>query len=401
MRDDLQDMIKMSNAAGCDPRLVQGGGGNTSVKTGNGRRMYIKASGTSLAEMEEGLGYRLVEVEPTAAMLEDPELAALPVADREHEVLRRLLASCVEEGEGRPSVETSLHAVLGRCVLHTHPSVVNGLLSAVDGRDALRELFGGWHPPYLYVPFTNPGYELAVLMHRKVSRYREQYGKLPQVIFLENHGLFVSVDDPDVAMSITLSIFGEIEAAWQRRMAELGRRSVAALTEEGAAEAVQRISAGLGQAFGEILERPVQVRHSFRRPVEVFMSLPNAEELAGTAPVMPDQEVYCKGPALWLELPPDVEEIQDAAAGLVKQNQAGTDTPRCVVADGVGLFAVGASDKLADSALATMGAMLETLTVAGCFGGARGMKAENVEFLRDWEVVKYREELVSDSGKKT
>jgi len=126
-----------------------------------------------------------------------------------------------------------------------------------------------------------------------------------------------------------------------------------------------------------------------------------AEELAGTAPVMPDQEVYCKGPALWLELPPDVEEIQDAAAGLVKQNQAGTDTPRCVVADGVGLFAVGASDKLADSALATMGAMLETLTVAGCFGGARGLKAENLEFLRHWEVVKYREELVSDSGKKT
>ena len=61
MDKDLQDLIRMSNEVGSDPDLVQGGGGNTSVKTPDGR-MYVKASGTALGEMSEEAGYRLVDV---------------------------------------------------------------------------------------------------------------------------------------------------------------------------------------------------------------------------------------------------------------------------------------------------------------------------------------------------
>ena len=42
----LAELIKISNATGKDPTLVQGGGGNTSAKTDDGKFMYIKASGT-------------------------------------------------------------------------------------------------------------------------------------------------------------------------------------------------------------------------------------------------------------------------------------------------------------------------------------------------------------------
>jgi hypothetical protein len=74
---DLADMLKVSHDVGRDPRLVQGGGGNTSVKTDGGARMYVKASGTALGDMEEGRGYRLVDVAQCVGILEDEEIKAL------------------------------------------------------------------------------------------------------------------------------------------------------------------------------------------------------------------------------------------------------------------------------------------------------------------------------------
>ena len=53
MDEALRDLITISRAVGGDPSLVQGGGGNTSVKTAGGRFMYVKASGTALKDMDE------------------------------------------------------------------------------------------------------------------------------------------------------------------------------------------------------------------------------------------------------------------------------------------------------------------------------------------------------------
>ncbi|MHC4326164.1 MAG: hypothetical protein ACYSUX_17985 [Planctomycetota bacterium] len=53
----LAELIKISNETGIDPTLVQGGGGNTSVKTADGKYMYIKASGTALKDMNQKQGW--------------------------------------------------------------------------------------------------------------------------------------------------------------------------------------------------------------------------------------------------------------------------------------------------------------------------------------------------------
>ena len=54
----LSELIKISNAVGRNAALVQGGGGNTSVKTADGKYMYIKASGTALKDMNGKHGWR-------------------------------------------------------------------------------------------------------------------------------------------------------------------------------------------------------------------------------------------------------------------------------------------------------------------------------------------------------
>src|SRR6185295_8207876 len=59
----LRDLVHISRAVGADPDLVQGGGGNTSVKTRDGRRMFVKASGTALAAMDAGRGWAELDLE--------------------------------------------------------------------------------------------------------------------------------------------------------------------------------------------------------------------------------------------------------------------------------------------------------------------------------------------------
>ena len=48
MNEELRELVKISNAVGSDSSLVLGGFGNTSVKTADGKFMYIKQSGTAL-----------------------------------------------------------------------------------------------------------------------------------------------------------------------------------------------------------------------------------------------------------------------------------------------------------------------------------------------------------------
>ncbi len=100
MNKALADLIKISNVTGKDPTLVQGGGGNTSVKTGDGKYMYIKASGTALKDMGKTRGWRRMRLEPVLSIIGDKSLARLEPDKREPEVVDRLLLACDDKVKG-------------------------------------------------------------------------------------------------------------------------------------------------------------------------------------------------------------------------------------------------------------------------------------------------------------
>ena len=396
MDKNLRDMIDMSRTAGADNRLVQAGGGNTSVKTDGERLMYVKASGTSLAEMEEGQGYRTVDVEQCRTMLDDDELQSMEAVRREEEVANRLKACCADDNPGRPSVETSLHALLGHCVLHTHPSVVNGLLCAREGRKALRDLFGDLDCPYLYVPYVDPGYPLAVRLAHEIDEYKSQHGHVPTITFLENHGLFASADGPEEALELTRFIFGSIESEWRRRTSQ---RDIRSRPPSGTKmRTVRQICAGMRRAYAEMWGSPVLVQFSENKPVKSFLMQSEAKDLIQANPLMPDQVVYCKKMPIWLD---QCAQRQDCVTETQKAVHAafdGESTPRCIVADGLGLFAAAPDVGTVKAALATMEATLETLSVASHFGGPRGMSDEAVAYIRDWEVEKFRQKVAGGAA---
>ena len=396
MDQNLRDMIDMSRTAGADNRLVQAGGGNTSVKTDGESLMYVKASGTSLAEMQEGQGYRKVDVQQCRAMLDDDKLQTMEPVPREQEVARRLKECCVDDNPGRPSVETSLHALLGHCVLHTHPSVVNGLLCAENGQETLQQLFGDLAPPYLYVPYVDPGYPLAVRLAREIDEFKAQYGEVPEVTFLENHGLFASAEGPKEALELTRWVFRSIESKWQERASE---RDIRSLPPSGTKmRTIRQICAGMRKEYADLWDKPVLVQFSENKPVKTFLMQPDAEELLQANSLMPDQVVYCKKMPIWLDQCVQRENCVQAIRETIRAAEDGESTPRCLVADGLGLFAAAPEPGSVKAAMATMEATLETLSVASCFGGPRGMSDDAVAYIREWEVEKFRQKLVAAGG---
>jgi len=148
----LQELIEISRAVGDDPDLVQGGGGNTSVKATDGETMFVKASGTALGDMDETRGWARLDLAAARHVLDDAALRKMTSARRESEVLRLLEASVVEPAGARPSVESSLHALLDRVVIHTHPIGLDALLCSRRSAAAAAKLLDGKVPRPLHVP---------------------------------------------------------------------------------------------------------------------------------------------------------------------------------------------------------------------------------------------------------
>jgi rhamnose utilization protein RhaD (predicted bifunctional aldolase and dehydrogenase) len=154
----LRDLIRISDATGKDPALVQGGGGNTSVKTDDGKYMFIKASGSALKDMNAEHGWRRLRLDKVIEIVKDKQLAKLPAQTREQEIVNRLLLACDDKiaSDVRPSIETPLHAILGKCVIHLHPVAVLSYACAKNGQREIEKLFKGEKYPPLWIPYVMP-----------------------------------------------------------------------------------------------------------------------------------------------------------------------------------------------------------------------------------------------------
>ncbi len=187
MSDDLQELETLSSALGADTSLVQGPGGNTSVKTADGT-LWVKASGTWLSEA----GRRAIFV-PVR------HREALAAIERGEE---NLPAEAIGAGgpEGlRPSVETTLHALMPhRVVAHTH--AVNTIATAVrrDAESMLTEKLDGL--AWAFVPYCRPGLPLTQQVAAVLA------GSPADVLVLGNHGLVVGADDAEAASALTREV---------------------------------------------------------------------------------------------------------------------------------------------------------------------------------------------------
>ncbi|MBN2581523.1 MAG: class II aldolase, partial [Planctomycetes bacterium] len=161
---DIKHLVDISRDVGSDDRLVQAGGGNTSVKSADGKSMHIKASGTGLRDMSPDRGYVTMTLPPLLELLHDEKPRKMNDAQREPYVLRTMYDAVVggPDPAARPSCEATLHAMLRRYVVHIHPVSVNGVLCSVKSKQLCEELARRGKFTMVWIPYTNPGHPLAV-----------------------------------------------------------------------------------------------------------------------------------------------------------------------------------------------------------------------------------------------
>ena len=369
----LTELIKISRRVGRDPHLTCGASGNTSVKTDDGKFMFVKASGTALADMSAKRGWCKINLQKVLRwgmpygreIIKDKKLSKLSSKKREIEIAGRLLAAC-EDKKYQPSIESNLHAFLDKCVIHLHPTVVGAFINSKNGKAELEKMFGGENLAPLFVSYANPGYCLAKKIAKLTFQYQKKYKHLPQILFLEKHGLFVSAQSSKKALQLVLKVIKRCG----KKLTCPGSKKIKKPAGQTVRDAKQAIREAFFAATGE--KKPVHFFHN--KIISTFADRTDTGRLLKAGPLNPNEIIYCNGPAIW------VENLQkEKIVFHLKKKKP----PIAFLVKNIGLFVVG-SKRTASTAEQVVLDSLFTRYNARRLGGIVALTKSEQNFIRNY-----------------
>ena len=351
----LQQITELSHRFGTSDYL-HGGGGNTSVK--NDITIWIKPSGVALSSlkadsflaMDRKILSEIYEIESGAHG-----------AEREVLVKDKMAAAVLSKTTARASVETPLHNSLeARFVVHTHPALVNGMTCSKHGSSACEKLF----TDALWLGYLDPGYELCMEVRRQVQKYKADRGIEPEVIFIQNHGVFVAADEPERICSIYENIMGRLRDHYAAKKVEIELYIKSGPSKDQLKNANNKI-------------------YQAMQDDKLCIASSGEFEMAN-GPVSPDHIVYAKSYALDEEPTPQTVQAFKEKHGYY---------PRVMVFDNA-VFGIGETEKQAALVLAFAqdGALVKQLAEA--FGEIEYMTDNQREFIENWEAESYRSNMI-------
>ena len=389
----IEDLIAISRKFGQDSRFVIAGGGNTSYKDEN--RLWVKASGHTLATITED-GFAVLD----RALLNEMGEKAYneDTAIREEQVKNDLSVACITK-DRRPSVETSLHNCMGFAfVVHLHPTLVNGLMCSVNAEAACKEIF----PDALYIEYTDPGYTLFKKVYDRIKAYKAEKGKEPQVIFLQNHGIFVGGDTTAEIEGIYSEVLGKLEA----KVAALPEGDTAVSeTVTDVVPAIRQMLSRSGRGFKTLKVTKNALVDFFIDGCSVT-STGSVTDCPGKSgfdkiakPFTPDIIVYCKSSYIFIEAESDEEILKQAEEEIEAFVSGKGYTPKVLLIKGIGLIAVGDSSRNAQIITDVFTDAMKIAFYAQSFGGEHPMERAWIDFIDNWEVENYRRKVASSASK--
>ena len=194
MNSEFKNLLQLSETVGSDSALVQAAGGNTSVVIDD--TLWIKASGTWL--MNANTSDIMVPVQLR------PLLEAIDNTDPSAERAQSFIDQNKNPGGLRPSIETTVHAVLPqRVVVHVHCIHTIAIAVRTDAKQVLKSKLAGFH--WVYVPYHRPGLPLSQAIAKELSKQTD-------VVILGNHGLVVAADTVAEAEALLNSVCNALAA---------------------------------------------------------------------------------------------------------------------------------------------------------------------------------------------
>jgi NAD(P)-dependent dehydrogenase (short-subunit alcohol dehydrogenase family)/rhamnose utilization protein RhaD (predicted bifunctional aldolase and dehydrogenase) len=358
----LNIIAELSRLYGSDPRFVLAGGGNTSYKDEG--HLYIKPSGIALADMAEKDFVKLDRQKVREIFSIVPPVDA---NERETFVKKVMDNAVCHDSSGRPSVEAPLHEAMDTTfVVHLHPAYVNGMTCGIDGKKRCGELF----PGSLWIEYVDPGYSLAVYVQKEIVKFAEENKCQPEIIFIQNHGVFVGADNLDGIKRHYSNIMGKLEAVYKEK-------SVATTIEAG------------DRDTGTVLALSPKLRSWLSTDNSRLTVKSSAPFNLTQGPLTPDHIVYAKSFSLVNDSPDHVS--------IARFTEKNGYRPLVVSVPKKAVFYAAKSlrDAKTVELLTRDAALVQQLTHA--FGGPNYLPEKSYKFIENWEVESYRKK-VSSSG---
>ena len=328
---------QLSAKLGRNLDLVQAGGGNTSLKDGG--TLWVKASGKWLIRaMDEEM------------FLPIPLAGIFRRLDEDREYTGEFITA--DGAALRPSVETSMHAVLPhRVVVHVHSVRTIAWAVREDAPEALRDRLAGLR--WEWVPYVHPGLILGKEIRARLNTH-------PDVLVLGNHGLIVAADDCDSA---------------ERLLEDVERRLDCPVRAAPGAD--------LKALAGMV---PAGFRIAPDEEVHALATDPFSIEAAGLGTLYPDQCVYL-GPGVAI-----LDADASATPAIERFGHHHGATPRVILVSGQGVLVADDLNRAGRELLISLKRVLERLDTTAKI---RPLKPEQVASLMNWDAEKYRIALAS------
>lgn len=186
-----QQVKKFCTQVGADPLLVQGAGGNVSWKDGD--LLWVKASGTWLAEAETKEIFVPVNLVHLQNALAKQDFFVKP------EVVNG-------ESNLRPSIETLLHALMPhKVVVHLHAVEILTHLVQFNAVKKIKSAVGD-SAKWIYVDYFKPGADLAKAISNELIQ-----NPRADVVFMGSHGVVVGGNGVEEILSTFRKIIEKLE----------------------------------------------------------------------------------------------------------------------------------------------------------------------------------------------
>jgi rhamnose utilization protein RhaD (predicted bifunctional aldolase and dehydrogenase) len=354
----LKEITELSHEFGTEV-YVKGGGGNTSCK--NEQHLWVKPSGTNLSEIEENSFVTL-----RRDKIERLFSATIPKQAEEREAtVKSIMNDAVDMGSlGRPSLEAPLHHSLSATyIVHTHPPLVNGMTCGKEGEMKCSELF----PEALWVNYHNPGFSLCIELKKKVDKYTKKHTKEPEIIFLKNHGVFISSNTPDGVQKNYDNVMTKLKKFYQ-------------MNDVNSEEPKEELFESSEELKVRNLYGDANISTVTNLPFDVC-----------DGPPTPDHIVYGKSYPFIGELTEEkIDRYYEKYAYL----------PR-VFASEQAVVAVGKTTNAATLALSLARDASLVYRLSDIFGGIDLITEEDQKFIENWEVETYRAKIAEKLSVKT
>jgi rhamnose utilization protein RhaD (predicted bifunctional aldolase and dehydrogenase)/NAD(P)-dependent dehydrogenase (short-subunit alcohol dehydrogenase family) len=403
VNEDLALRTYTTRLLGSDPRLVQHGGGNTSVKTvmrdpagESAKVLCVKGSGWDMATIEPP-GLPAVRLAPLLKLAGFKTLS-----DEEMVAIQR--GNLLDSAAPNPSVETLLHAFIPhKFVDHTHANAVLALCDRPDGMRLCQKVYGA---RAAIVPYVMPGFALAL-------KAKEVFDAHPQCdgLILHKHGIFTFGGTAREAYDRMIDLVGRAERALRTMR---GRRAFAIKLPKVLATATD-----IAPALRGLVGRPglqFVLAHRANPNVLAYVNGRDLARYSRQGPVTPDHVIRTKPRPLILPAPDarGLDAFARAARKAVGKYQADyrryferhnaralpkkrplDSMPRVILVPGVGLFGVGATAK--DAGIA---ADIAETTISVISNAEKCARFESISEREQFEIEYWSLEQAKLAGRK-